>query len=133
MRVTKTIRAYIRENVEKKLEVKYASARENKKVALERQKEFIERAKEEAIKAIKSVLSQTKDNEFLVYDEEKVANVFRYTGLNNSVEINSNLHYERKMMDEVEKITNEIIVTLELGGNKADLDRMLSEIGKEEA
>ena len=32
------------------------------------------------------------------------------------------------MAEEVNKAVDNIIVTLELGGNKADLDRMLSEL-----
>ena len=117
MRVTKTIRAYIRENVEKKLAVKYAPLKERKDIALNVKKELMERAKEEAI-----------DNETLVYNEEMVDKVFNYCGLPNCLDLNRELYYERKMEDEVDKITNDIVVELELGGNKADLDRMLSEI-----
>ena len=37
-------------------------------------------------------------------------------------------HWSDRMREEINKIVDDIIVTLELGGNKADLDRMLSEI-----
>lgn len=128
MRVTKTIRAYIRENVEKKLKIKYAPLKERKDIALNTKKELVERAKEEAIKTAKKVLIEAIDNETLVYNEEMVDRVFNYCGLPNCLDLNRELYYERKMEDEVNKITNDIIVELELGGNKADLDRMLSEI-----
>ena len=128
MRVTKTIRAYIRENVEKKLKIKYAPLKERKDIALNTKKELVERAKEEAIKTAKKVLIEAIDNETLVYNEEMVDRVFNYCGLTNCLDLNRELYYERKMEDEVNKITNDIIVELELGGNKADLDRMLSEI-----
>lgn len=128
MRVTKTIRAYIRENVEKKLESKYAPVKERKDTALNVKKELVERAKEEAIKTVKKVLVEAIDNETLVYNEEMVDRVFNYCNLPNCLDLNRELYYERKMEDEVDKITNDIIVELELGGNKADLDRMLSEI-----
>lgn len=128
MRVTKTIRAYICENVEKKLESKYAPVKERKDTALNAKKELIERAKAEAIEAMKKVLVEAIDNEALVYNEEMVDRVFNYCNLPNCLDLNRELYYERKMEDEVNKITNDIIVELELGGNKADLDRMLSEI-----
>lgn len=132
MRVTKTIRAYIRENVEKKLEVKYADLKAQKNEALSMQKELIERAKTAAIEAMKNIFSECHSN-LLDYNEEAANSIFRYCGFNNIISLNSDLHWERKMMDEAEKITNDIIVALELGGNKADLDCMLREIGKEEA
>ena len=128
MRVTKTIRAYIRENVEKKLEIKYAPLKERKGIALDAKKELIERAKEEAIKIMKNVLEEAVSNKALVYNEEMVDRVFNYCGLPNCLDLNKELYYERKMEDEVDKITNDIVIELELGGNKADLDRMLSEI-----
>ena len=128
MRVTKTIRAYIRENVEKKLEIKYAPLKERKDIALNTKKEIIDRAKAEAIKVMKKVLEEAVSNKALVYNEEMVDRVFNYCNLPNCLDLNRELYYERKMEDEVDKITNDIVVELELGGNKADLDRMLSEI-----
>lgn len=128
MRVTKAIRAYIRVKVEKKLEIKYAPLKERKDIALNVKKELVERAKEEAIEAVKKVLVEAIDNEALVYNEEMVGRVFNYCNLPNCLDLNRELYYERKMEDEVNKITNDIIVELELGGNKTDLDRMLSEI-----
>ena len=128
MRVTKAIRAYIRVKVEKKLEIKYAPLKERKDIALNARKELIERAKAEAIEVMKKVLVEAIDNEALVYNEEMVDRVFNYCGLPNCLDLNKELYYERKMEDEVNKITNDIIVELELGGNKADLDRMLNEI-----
>ena len=128
MRVTKTIRAYIRENVEKKLEIKYAPLKERKDIALNAKKELVERAKTEAIEAMKKVLGEAVSNKALVYNEEMVDRVFNYCNLPNCLDLNRELYYERKMEDEVDKITNDIVVELELGGNKADLDRMLSEI-----
>lgn len=128
MRVTKTIRAYIHENVEKKLAIKYAPLKERKDTALDAKKELVERAKVEAIKVMKKVLEEAVSNKALVYNEEMVDRVFNYCGLPNCLDLNKELYYERKMEDEVNKITNDIVVELELGGNKADLDRMLSEI-----
>ena len=128
MRVTKTIRAYIRENVEKKLEIKYVPLKERKDIALNAKKELVERAKTEAIKVMKKVLEEAINNEALVYNEEMVDRVFNYCNLPNCLDLNRELYYERKMEDEVDKITNDIVVELELGGNKADLDRMLNEI-----
>ena len=128
MRVTKTIRAYIRENVEKKLAIKYAPLKERKDTALNAKKELIEQAKEEAIKIVKKVLEEAVSNKALVYNEEMVDRVFNYCNLPNCLDLNRELYYESKMRDEVDKITSDIVVELELGGNKADLDRMLSEI-----
>ena len=42
--------------------------------------------------------------------------------------INSVHKYAGRMHDEIQETVQNIIVTLELGGNKADLDRMLSEL-----
>ena len=48
--------------------------------------------------------------------------------IKNYMYTNSVYKWESRYSEEVDKIVDNIIVTLELGGNKADLDRMLNEI-----
>jgi hypothetical protein len=42
--------------------------------------------------------------------------------------LNSVHKWESRMRNEIQEAVQNIIVALELGGNKADLDRMLSEL-----
>ena len=134
MRVTKAVREYIEKQVRAKIEKKY-EAEKNESKRIKDIKEDIEtRAAEAARQAAIAVFMEAKNYEdILDFDEKSVQNIYmggsrNVIGLKDRVYQNSIHNWSHRMQSEVDEKVQDIIVTLELGGNKADLDRMLSEI-----
>ena len=131
MRVTKTVKEYIEKCVREKVYKKYeAEAAEAK-----RQKEEINNF----IENLEDIMNEYVEKHIKMFVEEhpyaergsRENYVSFYCGSINIIDrhVVSSVHNWRNRANaEVdEKVTN-IVVTLELGGTKADLDRMLSEI-----
>lgn len=134
MRVTKAVRDYIEKQVRAKIEKKF-EAEKNESKRIKGIKADIEtRAAEAARQAAIAVFMEAKNYEdILDFDEKFVQDIYmsgsgRVLDLKDRVYQNSIHNWSRRMHDEVNEKVQDIIVTLELGGNKADLDRMLSEI-----
>ena len=134
MRVTKAVREYIEKQVRAKVEQKY-EAEKNESNRIKDIKTDIEtRAAEAACQAAIAVFMEAKNYEdILDFDEKSVQNIYmggsrNVIGLKDRVYQNSIHNWSYRMQNEVDEKVQDIIVTLELGGNKADLDRMLSEI-----
>ena len=134
MRVTKAVREYIEKQVRAKIEQKY-EAEKNESKRIKDIKEDIEtRAAEAARQAAIAVFMEAKNYEdILDFDEKSVQNIYmggsrNVIGLKDRVYQNSIHNWPYRMQSEVDEKVQDIIVTLELGGNKADLDRMLNEI-----
>ena len=130
MRVTKTVKEYIEKCVREKVYKKYEAEEAEAKRQREEISNFIENLedtmKEYVEKHIKMFVeehpyAERSSNENLV--------VF-YTPINIADHhMQSSVHNWRRRADvEVNEKVTDIVVTLELGGTKADLDRMLSEI-----
>ena len=133
MRITKRVQEYIERQVREKIYAKY----EDERLEAERQekilREFWENMtnelEERAKVAIDSFLENYGDflerrsgnSEIIHYYSSSVLIKDRYS-------INSVHKWRERANEEIYKKVDDIIVTLELGGNKADLDRMLSEI-----
>ena len=129
MRVTSTIKNYIREQVSAKFPTPKEVTDYNeyeKGVA-----NFIKKYDDRLSKYIKSLEKEMKEANTMKYSVSASGRVFccynesqkeidLYTAKNNAI-------VKRDMA--IDKAVNNIIVTLELGGNRADLDRMISEIG----
>ena len=134
MRVTKKVENYIREQVKAKVMPKYEWEKAESARIKELQSDIQSRAAEAARQAALAVLEEAKEHaDVLVYnkaEEERMYlnNLAYVVSLKDSIYISSVHKWSRRMEDEVDKIVDDIIVTLELGGNKADLDRMLSEL-----
>ena len=133
MRVTKAVREYIEKQVRAKVEQKY-EAEKNESNRIKDIKTDIEtRAAEAARQAAIAVFMEAKNYEdILDFDEKSVQNIYmggsrNVIGLKDRVYQNSIHNWSYRMQNEVDEKVQDIIVTLELGGNKADLDRMLSE------
>ena len=134
MRVTKKVENYIREQVRAKIAPKYEWEKVESVRIKDIQADIQERAAEAARQAALAVLEEAKEHaDVLEYNEAEVKRMY----LNNLAYIvtlkdsclYSSVHkWNRRMEEEVNKVVDDIIVTLELGGNKADLDRMLSEL-----
>ena len=134
MRVTKKVENYIREQVKAKIAPKYEAERAEAKRITELQSNIQERAAEAALQAALAVLEEAKEHaDVLEYHEAEVErmhllNLSYVVSLKDFAYISSVHKWHRRMDEEVNKVVDDIIVTLELGGNKADLDRMLSEL-----
>ncbi len=134
MRVTKAVREYIEKQVRAKIEKKY-EAEKNESKRIKDIKEDIEtRAAEAARQAAIAVFMEAKNYEdILDFDEKFMKDIYmggfrNILNLKDRVYQNSIHNWSYRMQNEVDEKVQDIIVTLELGGNKADLDRMLSEI-----
>ena len=130
MRVTKTVKEYIEKCVREKVYKKYEAEKAEAKRQREEINNFIENLEdtmnEYVEKHIKKFVEEhpyaergsresfiTFFNPFNIIDRHMISSVHSWQ--------------DRANMEVKEKVTD-IIVTLELGGTKADLDRMLSEI-----
>ena len=132
MRVTKIVREYIEESVSKK----YQPLRD----AINKKYEPIERAYDEAVAAAKAEAKEVWAKHLSsFYTEEELRDLIE----NHTEYVPSyyriGMHWREERNERECALRNEenntiknILVTLELGGTKADLDRMLSEIDPEE-
>ena len=132
MRVTKNIREYIEKEVHNRLAPKYEAEKQKAKHQTNLAKEF----RESCIKAAEQAFNDCFEKNF--YKVAEFAEDMRpKDGIHLSFPCFLGLTqghcsvFER-MNSEVEKITNRIILELELGGNKAELMKMLDEIGQKE-
>ena len=133
MRVTKRVEDYIREQVKAKVTLKYEAEKAESKRIIDIKNDIESRAVEAAKQAAMAVLAEAKQyGDIFELDEESVRKAYlscyRPIGIKDFCYIDSVHKWESRCSAEVNKIVENIIVTLELGGNKADLDRMLSEI-----
>lgn len=134
MRVTKAVREYIEKQVRAKVEQKYDWEKNEAKRICDIKNDIAQRAREAAFEAAKVILDEAKKHlDVLEYEEPNYDRISFY-GLSDSIRlkdscyINSVHKWRSRMNDEINEKVQDIIVTLELGGNKADLDRMLSEL-----
>lgn len=137
MRVTKTVRNYIEREVLARIQPKYAAEE------AEAKRRFIARDAffDKCIKAAEEAFNTTFDANFhevsdfmedvrqnnsspVSYYSSKTALIF------DQMQCNSVYQWRHRMDEEARKITEEIVVKLELGGTLADLMAMLEEIGK---
>lgn len=133
MRVTKKVENYIREQVKARVMPKYEAEKAEAARIIDIKNDIESRADKAAKKAAKAVYAEVKEySELLEFDESSIErsyfNCYHPISIKNYSYRNSVYNWESRYAEEVNKIVDNIIVTLELGGNKADLDRMLSEI-----
>lgn len=134
MRVTKKVENYIREQVRAKIAPKYEWEKAESARIKELQSDIQTRAAEAARQAALAILEEAKEHgDVLEYNEAEAKRMYLnglayVLSLKDLICISSVHKWNRRMEEEVNKVVDDIIVTLELGGNKADLDRMLSEL-----
>lgn len=133
MRVTKKVENYIREQVKAKVMPKYEAEKAESKRIISLRNDIENRACEAAKQAAMAVFAEVKEyDDIFELDENSIRKAYlscsRPIGIKDFCYTNSVHKWESRYTEEVDKIVDNIIVTLELGGNKADLDRMLSEI-----
>lgn len=130
MRVTKTVREYIEKKVVEKVYVKY----EAEKLEAKQQHEEINNF----IKELEDTMNEYVDKHIKMFIEEhpyaersaRERLVSFYSPINIvDRHMNSSVHnWQSRARAEIKEKVDDIIVTLELGGTKADLERMISEI-----
>lgn len=133
MRVTKKVESYIREQVKARVMPKYEAEKAEAARVIGIKNDIESRASKAAKEAAMTVYAEAKEHgELFELDEYSIErsylNCYHPISIKNYSYINSVYKWEYRYAEEVNKIVDDIIVTLELGGNKADLDRMLSEI-----
>ena len=133
MRVTKKVENYIREQVKAKVMPKYEAEKAESKRIINLKNDIESRASEAARQAAMTVFNEAKKyGDIFEVDEDSIRksylSCYRPIRIKDFCYTDSVHKWESRYAEEVNKIVDNIIVTLELGGNKADLDRMLSEI-----
>ena len=133
MRVTKKVENYIREQVKAKVMPKYEAEKAESKRIINLKNDIENRASDAAKQAAIAIFNEAKQySDIFELDESSVRKA--YLSCYNPIRIKDSCYtdsvhkWESRYAEEVNKIVDNIIVTLELGGNKADLDRMLNEI-----
>lgn len=132
MRVTKNIKEYIERHVKEKVYAKYEAER----LEAERQSQIVDDFWEKMTETVERQ-AETMVSEFLekygdIVERESDRDIISYcryvVQLKDKCHINSVHNWYKRANKEAQEIVDNIIVTLELGGSKADLDRMLKEI-----
>ena len=137
MRVTKTIRDYIEKEVRTRIQPKYAAEEAEAKRRFAARDAFFDKcakAAEEAFNAafeanfhdVSDFMEDVReaDHSPVSFYSNRAANI------PDQLQRNSVYRWQIRMNEEANKITQEIVVELELGGTKAELIAMLEKIGK---
>ena len=137
MRVTKTIREFIEREVGIRLAPKYEAEKQEAKRQIGIEHEIYEACLAAMQEACNKVLDKAitdhgffedlrpKSDDYCV--ELRKYRAFRIRGFQDYPSVHC---YQLRMADEARKIVDEIIVELELGGDKAKLMEMLNEVGR---
>lgn len=133
MRVTKKVENYIREQVKAKIMPKYEAEKAEARRVIDIKNDIENRASRAAKEAAQAIYAEAKAHgELFELSEETLQRAYfscyNAISIKNFSYINSVYKWDYRYSEEVDKAVDNIIVTLELGGSKADLDRMLSEI-----
>ena len=130
MRVTGIMKEYIGEEVKKRIEIKYEEKAKIKKSRDNIKDDFITKLTEE----LNNQMTKSIDN-FLLTHQDYEDNRSHTWG--NTVTLNYSIisnkkddieNWRKDMEKEISEKVKEIVVTLELGGTKKDLDELLNNI-----
>ena len=127
MRVSKTVREYIEKQVASKFpktEIELYQEQQEQ-IANQMNKEYYDRVEKAKAEIITSLAQEYKIHEEEIAIRNNYGNVFSTFNTPTAMKANTAKSERQKAINE--QIYN-IIVTLELGGTKADLERMLAEI-----
>ena len=137
MRVTKTIREYIEKEVRARIQPKYAAEEAEAKRRFAARDAFFDKCTKAAEEAFNAAFEANFHDvsDFMEDVREADNSPFdfysnRAVQIPDRVQRNSVYQWQSRMNAEVNKITQEIVVELELGGTKAELMAMLEKIGK---
>ena len=137
MKVTKTIRDYIEREVRARIRPKYAAEEAEAERRLAARDAFFDKCAKAAEEAFNAAFEanfhdvsdfmkdvrEADNSPVSIYDP-------RVAQIPDQMQYNSVYQWRSRMKEEAYKITEEIVVELELGGTKAELMAMLEKIGK---
>lgn len=131
MKMSSTVKDYIAEEVRTKIEPRYAEELRMANEFYNEWKDYFEialsKAQEVYRQAIKEFINQHPDK--ITYSEQQEDILCRKYYYDTSYSfINSPSDVKNRMREEINKKTKEILVTMELGGTKAELKKLLEEI-----
>ena len=137
MRVTKTIREYIEREVRARIQPKYAAEEAEAKRHCTARDAFFDKCAKAAEEAFNAAFEANfHDVSDFMEDVREAVNPpvsfysNRAANIPDQLQRNSVYRWQIRMNEEANKITEEIVVELELGGTKAELMAMLEKIGK---
>lgn len=137
MRVTKTIREYIEKEVRARIQPKYAAEEAEAKRRFDAYDAFFDKCAKAAEEAFNATFEANFSEVSGFMEDVRQDNISpvsfyyqRAAQIPNQTQRNSVYQWRGRMNEEVRKITEEIVVELELGGTKAELMAMLEKIGK---
>ena len=137
MRVTKTIRDYIEKEVHARIQPKYAAEEAEAKRRFAARDAFFDKCAKAAEEAFNAAFEANFHDVSDFMEDVREANNspvsfynLRAAQIPDRTECNSVYQWQSRMNEEIDKITTEIVVELELGGTKAELMAMLEKIGK---
>ena len=135
MRVTKVIKEYIVKEVEARIAPRYAA----EKAEADRQEKILDGIWDKAYEKADKVFNDYLDAELPKYDfvEDKRKEPARLQAwysrssifdIKDKMRDDNVVNWEQRMRGERNKISNDIIINLELGGTRAELEDMLRKI-----
>ena len=131
MRITKVVKEYIEERITEKVWPKY----ELEKIEAERQLEVKNKFFEELAEELEAIATERMEkflaeNPFLERTKRQNISTVYYDSVNIiDRHLLSSVHnWKTRAKEEISNKTRNIIVALELGGTKEDLERMINEI-----
>ena len=127
MKVSKTVREYIEKQVASKFpktEIELYQEQQEQ-IASKMNQEYYDRVEKAKAEIIASIAQEYEINEGDIAIRNNYGNVFSTFNTPTAMKANTAKSERHKVINE--KI-DDIIVTLELGGTKADLEKMLAEI-----
>lgn len=131
MRITKVVKEYIEERITEKVLPKYEVEKKEAERQLEVKNKFFEELAEE-LEAIAAERMEKflAENPFLERSEKENISTVYYSAVNiiDRCLLSSVHNWKTRAREEINNKTKNIIVALELGGTKEDLERMISEI-----
>lgn len=137
MRVTKTIRDYIEKEVRARIQPKYAAEEAEAKRRFAARDAFFDKCTKAAEEAFNAAFEANFHDVSDFMEDVREANnspvsfyYQRAAQIPDQLQCNSVYRWQNRMYEEIKKITEEIVVELELGGTKAELMAMLEKIGK---
>ena len=127
MRVSKAVREYIEKQVASKFpktEIELYQEQQEQ-IASKMNQEYQDRVEKAKAEIVASIAKEYEINESDIAIRNNYGNVFSTFNTPTAMKANTAKSERQKTINEK---VNDIIVTLELGGTKADLEKMLAEI-----
>lgn len=130
MRVTSIMKDYIREEVTKRIAPKYEEMKKLQEYRRNKLEDFFEKTQEKLNKELHQDIDEfLQDNPIYIDARENNWNNKIYVSCSLITTPTDNIsNWQKDMKSEIATKVKEIVVTLELGGTKKDLDELLNNI-----